>query len=193
MTMHRMLFPTLMIALALFTVACGSETTSIDTAEESESVEDESSAESDAVAEPEPEDASGGEPMLEDDGSVITRGFPSIEGTWTLVRFNETAVDVAVNTANIPELEFSNGTVLGNFGCNDGGGNYEQVEDSVRFSEIAATEEGCPRPDGGDGLVPTETLLLEVFNSGELVAVEIDGSFMSWSQGEILLAFERAS
>ena len=113
-----------------------------------------------------------------------------IEGIWQMVEFGEEAVDVNINTANIPQLQFADGAVVGNFGCNNGGGDYELISGSIMFSNIEAEEAGCPRPDGRDGLVPTETLLLALFNSGQPVPIEVDGGFMTWSQDDVLLAFE---
>ena len=115
----------------------------------------------------------------------------SVEGTWQMIEFNGEVVDAETNTATIPEIELGEGMLTGNFGCNDGGGSYEQVDGAVLFSDIAAEGRGCPRPDGQAGLVPTETQLLLLFNSGQPVALEIDGSNMSWSQEDSLLSFER--
>lgn len=76
----------------------------------------------------------------------------SVAGTWKLVAFgsasNQTPAVSDVDTS----IEFKDGQVNGNVGCNGFGGKYEVDGDRITFSEVVSTLMFCEGPVGDQEL-----------------------------------------
>jgi heat shock protein HslJ len=68
----------------------------------------------------------------------------SVNGTWKLVSFNGNAAVVDVETS----IEFKDGQVNGNVGCNGFGGEYKVSGDTIEFGPIMSTLMFCAGPVG---------------------------------------------
>jgi len=72
----------------------------------------------------------------------------SITGTWRLVSYgdpdNPTPAAPDVDTS----IEFKDGQVNGNVGCNGFGGTYEIDGDKIKFSDVVSTLMFCEGPVG---------------------------------------------
>ena len=68
----------------------------------------------------------------------------SIEGQWKLVSYNQTPAVADVETS----IEFKDGQVNGNVGCNGFGGSYTVSGDTITFSPMMATLMFCEGPVG---------------------------------------------
>ena len=79
-------------------------------------------------------------------------GQASVAGTWKLVSYG----DPASPTAAVPDvetsIEFKDGQVNGNVGCNGFGGTYEIEGDKITFSEVVSTLMFCEGPVGDQEL-----------------------------------------
>ena len=76
----------------------------------------------------------------------------SIAGTWKLVSYG----DPANPTPAVPDvdtsIEFKDGQVNGNVGCNGFGGTYEIDGDKIKFSDVVSTLMFCEGPVGDQEL-----------------------------------------
>lgn len=114
-----------------------------------------------------------------------------IEGIWRLASFTaegvETPVEVGVNAARTPWVEFDGG-ITGNAGCNWWGApSYAYSRGRLSVPRIDQTALLC------DGLMTTERATLQRGRWGEdaSVVIEIDGDEMTWWVGETRLDFIR--
>ncbi len=114
-----------------------------------------------------------------------------IDGVWKMTEVNDVAVEVGINTEQIPELEIDAGFIAGNFGCNTAGG--ETVRDGTAMFPmlVEGNEELCTIPDGGAQMVPTERALLDLFASG--FEIGQTGNEMVWTNGSNTVRFQRVA
>ncbi|MEM9132823.1 MAG: META domain-containing protein [Actinomycetota bacterium] len=89
-------------------------------------------------------------------------------GFWWAVEINGEPVEIGVNAAEAPWLEFTGTDVGGSFGCNNGGGEYTLQGDQLRTTEIVSELQLCSIPDGGEEMVPMERALVQLLGSSEL-------------------------
>jgi len=66
----------------------------------------------------------------------------SVIGTWKLDSYNQTPAAAEIDT----NIEFIDGQVSGNVGCNNFGGEYKIDGDTITFGPLAATEMFCVGP-----------------------------------------------
>jgi len=64
---------------------------------------------------------------------------PSIEGQWILVSYNQTAVMPEVDTS----IEFKDGQMSGNVGCNSFGAEYFVEDKTIKFGPVMSTMMFC--------------------------------------------------
>jgi len=104
-------------------------------------------------------------------------GSASVEGTWKLVSYgdptNQTPAAPDVDTS----IEFKDGLVNGNVGCNGFGGNYEVDGDKITFSEVVSTLMFCEGPVGDQ-----ETATLNVLH--ETASFVLDGDTLTLTSGD---------
>ncbi len=67
------------------------------------------------------------------------RTSASIEGQWKLVSYNQTAAVPDVETS----IEFKDGQMNGNVGCNGFGGEYTVKGDAIEFGPVMSTMMFC--------------------------------------------------
>jgi heat shock protein HslJ len=76
----------------------------------------------------------------------------SVEGNWKLVSYgpasNQTPAAADIDTS----IDFKDGQVNGNVGCNGFGGKYEVDGHKITFSEVASTLMFCEGPAGDQEL-----------------------------------------
>ena len=105
----------------------------------------------------------------------------SVTGTWKLGSYgdaaNLTPAAADVDTA----IEFKDGQVAGNVGCNGFGGKYEVDGDTITFSEVVSTLMFCEGP-AGDQELGTLAVLREsatyVLDGDTLTLTSADGTAM---------------
>jgi len=105
----------------------------------------------------------------------------SVAGTWKLVSYgsasNQTPAVSDVDTS----IEFKDGQVNGNVGCNGFGGKYEVDGDRITFSEVVSTLMFCEGPVG-DQELGTLAVLREsatyVLDGDTLTLTSADGNAM---------------
>jgi len=66
----------------------------------------------------------------------------SVEGTWKLDSYNQTPAAVGIDT----NMEFKDGQMNGNVGCNSFGGDYKVSGDTVTFGPVMSTMMFCQGP-----------------------------------------------
>jgi heat shock protein HslJ len=72
----------------------------------------------------------------------------SVEGTWKLVSYGDPANPTPAAPDIDTSIEFKDGQVTGNVGCNGFGGKYEVDGNKITFSEVASTLMFCEGPAG---------------------------------------------
>jgi heat shock protein HslJ len=100
---------------------------------------------------------------------------PSIEGQWKLVSYNQTPAMPDVET----NIEFKDGQVNGNVGCNGFGGSYTVSGDTITFGPIMSTMMFCEGPVGEQelgtfGVLQDETSF--VLDGSTLTIISADGN-----------------
>ena len=76
----------------------------------------------------------------------------SVEGTWKLVSYGEPANPTPAAPDIDTSIEFSDGQVTGNVGCNSFGGTYEVDGNTIKFNEVESTLMFCDGPAGDQEL-----------------------------------------
>ena len=92
----------------------------------------------------------------------------SVEGQWKLVSYNQTAAVPDVETS----IEFKDGQMSGNVGCNGFGGEYSVDDDAITFGPVMSTMMFCEGPVGDQ-----EMTTLAVFQ--ETATFVVDGNVMT--------------
>lgn len=106
----------------------------------------------------------------------------SIEGQWKLVSYNETPAVPNVETS----IEFKDGQMSGNVGCNGFGGDYEVDGDQIKFGSVMSTMMFCEGPVGEQ-----ESGTLAVFQ--ESTKFVLDGNMLTIAstEGNSVIVLER--
>lgn len=82
-----------------------------------------------------------------------------VVGYWWPVEVNGEPVELGVNTAEAPWLQFTTDEVGGNLGCNGVGGAYTLDGDRLSIEDMVSELELCAIPDGGEEMVLMEQAL----------------------------------
>jgi len=98
----------------------------------------------------------------------------SVTGTWKLVSYNQTPAAADIDT----NIEFKDGQLSGNVGCNGFGGDYKVSGDMIIFGPVMSTMMFCQGPQ-----MDQEQVSLAVFqksakfvmNSDQLTITSEDG------------------
>lgn len=110
----------------------------------------------------------------------------SAEGTWKLVSYgsasNQTPAAADVDTS----VEFKDGLVNGNVGCNGFGGNYEVDGDKITFSEVVSTLMFCEGPVGDQ-----EMTTLNVLHETASFALDGDTLTLTSADGSSVIVLAR--
>ena len=93
----------------------------------------------------------------------------SLEGAWKLVSYGDPANPTAAAPDVDTSVEFKDGQVTGNVGCNSFGGKYEVDGNEVTFSEVMSTLMFCEGPVGDQ-----ETATLNVLRETATFALNGD-------------------
>lgn len=105
----------------------------------------------------------------------------SIEGTWRLVSYGSAPEQTPAAADIDTSIEFKDGQVGGNVGCNGFGGKYEVEGDIITFSEVVSTLMFCEGP-AGDQELATLAVLREtatyVLDGDTLTLTAADGTAM---------------
>ena len=103
----------------------------------------------------------------------------SIEGTWRLVSYGSATEQTPAAADIDTSIEFKDGQVGGNVGCNGFGGKYEVEGDAFIFSEVVSTLMFCEGP-AGDQELATLAVLREtatyVLDGDTLTIISADGN-----------------
>ncbi len=103
--------------------------------------------------------------------------------TWVLTAYNDTPPIAETQVT----LQFEEGQVSGNAGCNQYGGGYQIDGDAIRFDALFNTEMACLDTAG---LMEQERVYLELLGGADRIALE-DGVLTLFSGSQRVLTFER--
>jgi heat shock protein HslJ len=112
--------------------------------------------------------------------SACSSAKPDIGGDWKLVSYG----DAANPTPALPDvdtsIQFENGQMSGNVGCNGFGGTYELGGDTITFSGIMSTmmfcEETSVQEQGVLGVFSDNTAMQIQLNGNNLSIASADGA-----------------
>ena len=109
---------------------------------------------------------------------------PNLEDTtWLLMTYNDTRpID-----GTQPTIQFEDGQVSGNAGCNSYGGSYQVKGDAISFEALFNTEMACMEPEG---LMDQEQAYLELLGTAQRFEL-VDGVLTIFAGPQQTLAFER--
>ncbi len=117
----------------------------------------------------------------------------SLTGPWDLVEYSEggstVAVEVGVNTREVPRVVITETGFFGNLGCNqfDGDGvGYEVTQERLVPGQVAVTDMGC----GSDELMQVEDIFREAVWSPEIL-LSVDEDSMKWTANGVEFWFRR--
>ena len=99
----------------------------------------------------------------------------SIEGQWKLVSYNQTSAAPDVESS----IEFKDGRMSGNVGCNSFGGDYTVDGKTITFGPVMSTMMACIGPVGEQESATLTTLQEQtsfVLNGNTLTVTSADGS-----------------
>lgn len=110
----------------------------------------------------------------------------SIQGEWKLVSHGSGSIQIPAVADVITIIEFGDGKIRGNVGCNSFGGDYTVDGNTIKFSAIMATMMFCEGPVGGQ-----ESAVLSVLQGSTTFA--IDGNVMTITSpnGDASIVLER--
>jgi heat shock protein HslJ len=97
------------------------------------------------------------------------RGSESIAGTWSLVSYGDPASQTSAAPDVDTSIEFKDGQVAGNVGCNGFGGKYEVDGDKIKFTDMVSTLMFCEGPIGDQ-----ETTTLNVLHENATFVLDGD-------------------
>lgn len=105
----------------------------------------------------------------------------SIQGQWKLVSYNQTPAMADVETS----IEFKDGQLSGNVGCNGFGGDYSVDGDTITFGPIVSTMMFC------EAVAEQESSVLAVFQ--ESASFGLDGNMLTIisTDGNLVIVLER--
>jgi heat shock protein HslJ len=103
----------------------------------------------------------------------------SVAGTWKLVSYGDPANPTPAAPDVDTSIDFTDGQVAGNVGCNGFGGKYEVHGDTIKFSDMVSTLMFCEGP-AGDQELGTLAVLQEsatyVLDGNTLTITSADGT-----------------
>jgi heat shock protein HslJ len=111
---------------------------------------------------------------------------PSLEGSWKLVSYGDPAQPTSAAPDVETSIDFKDGQVTGNVGCNGFGGKYEVDGKEIKFSEMMSTLMFCEGP-GGD----QETATLNVLRETATVALNGDTVTLTSQDGGTVVVLAR--
>jgi heat shock protein HslJ len=105
----------------------------------------------------------------------------SVEGTWRLVSYGSATEQTPAAADIDTSIEFKDGQVGGNVGCNGFGGKYEVEGEAITFSEVVSTLMFCEGPAGDQELATLAVLrqtATYVLDGDTLTLTAADGTAM---------------
>jgi heat shock protein HslJ len=110
----------------------------------------------------------------------------SVAGTWSLVSYGDSANQTPAAPDVETSIEFKDGLVNGNVGCNGFGGNYEVEGDKITFSEVVSTLMFCEGPVGDQ-----ETSTLNVLAESATFVLDGDTLTLTSADGGSVIVLAR--
>ena len=110
----------------------------------------------------------------------------SIAGTWSLVSYGDPANPTPAAPDVETSIEFKDGQVNGNVGCNGFGGGYEVDGNTITFDQIVSTLMFCEGPVGDQ-----ETATLSVLQETATFALDGDTLTITSADGSSVIVLAR--
>jgi len=111
--------------------------------------------------------------------SACSSAKPDISGDWKLVSYGNAANPTPALPTVDSSLQFNNGQMSGNVGCNGFGGEYKLNGDQITFSGIMSTlmfcEETSAQEQGVLSVLSDNAALQIQVNGGSLTITSTDG------------------
>lgn len=102
--------------------------------------------------------------------------------SWVLTTYNDSRPIEGTR----PTIQFEDGQVSGNAGCNHYGGSYQIEGDVISFDALFSTEMACMDPDG---VMAQERTYLELLRSAQRFEL-VDGALTIFGGSQQTLTFE---
>ena len=106
----------------------------------------------------------------------------SVAGTWKLVSYNQIPAVAGVDTS----IEFKDGKVNGNVGCNGFGGEYSVNGNSITFDKMISTMMACTDPIGTQ-----ESVTLAALNQTAAFAINGNALTITSTDGKSVIVLEK--
>ena len=107
---------------------------------------------------------------------------PNLSGAWTLVSYGDASNPTNALPGVDTQIEFNNGQMNGNVGCNGFGGEYEQNGDTLTFGPVMSTLMFC------DATAAQEQGVLGLFIPEETLTLHLDGDTLTITSADGLSA-----
>lgn len=98
---------------------------------------------------------------------------PDLSGAWTLVSYGDASNPTPALPGVDTSIQFEDGQMSGNVGCNGFGGEYELNGNTLTFGPVMSTLMFC------EGASDQEQGVLAVFADGAKLTVQINGDEMT--------------
>lgn len=98
---------------------------------------------------------------------------PDLSGAWTLVSYGDASNPTPALPGVDTSIEFTDGQMSGNVGCNGFGGEYLQSGNTLTFGPVMSTLMFC------DATSDQEQGVLSLFADGEALTVQLDGGTLT--------------
>ncbi len=113
-------------------------------------------------------------------------GSKSIPGSWSLVSYGDPAKQTPAAPDVDTSIEFKDGQMSGNVGCNGFGGKYEVDGETVKFSDVMSTLMFCEGPIGDQ-----ETTALNVLRENATFVLDGDRLTITSEDGTAAIVLAR--
>jgi heat shock protein HslJ len=112
-------------------------------------------------------------------------GSPSIEGQWALVSYGPVSGQISAMTDVETNIEFTNGQMGGNVGCNGFGGEYTVEGGTIAFGPVMSTMMFC------EEIAEQESGTLAVFQESAKFVLDGDKLTITSADGASMIVLER--
>jgi heat shock protein HslJ len=118
--------------------------------------------------------------------ACVGGGSPaSVEGAWQLVSYGPASSQVPALPDVETSIEFKDGQMSGNVGCNGFGGDYELDGDTIKFGPVMSTMMFC------EEIADQESGTLAVFQESATISLNEDLLTITSADGNMSIVLEQ--
>lgn len=112
-------------------------------------------------------------------------GSPSIEGQWKLISYGPASEQIPAAPDVETSIEFKDGQMSGDVGCNGFGGDYKVAGDQIEFGPVMSTMMYC------EEIAEQESSTLAVFQETAGFVLDGDTLTITSADGASMIVLER--